>query len=87
MAKVNKPNQKSGVNNPESLEYSQWPEKGVATAKSIEWENGEGIDIFLGNTHIELSHQEYDALVAAEQLRQVNYMLKDEHVRWIWRSL
>lgn len=66
MAKVNKPNIDKDFNNPESLVYSCWPEAGVATAKSIEWENGEGIDIFLGNTHIELSHQEFNALVADE---------------------
>lgn len=41
-----------------SFEYSNWPSEGTKTAKIIEWENGEGYDVYLGEDKIELTNQE-----------------------------
>jgi hypothetical protein len=43
----------------------------------VEWDNGEGVDITLGTTTIELTHAEFTALVAAEQIRQLNMLLEN----------
>jgi hypothetical protein len=45
-----------------SFEYQDFPMEGTKTAKIEEFENGEGFDVWLGNTHIELSNQEITVL-------------------------
>jgi hypothetical protein len=47
-----------------SLIYSLWPSDGEAKSILKEWENGEGYDLYLGDTHIELTHCELMAIVA-----------------------
>jgi len=45
-----------------SLEYEDFPADGIKTASITEWDNGEGFDVFLGDTHLEISNQEISVL-------------------------
>lgn len=45
-----------------SLEYSNFPQDGTSNASIKEWSNGEGYDVFLGSTHLEISNQEATVL-------------------------
>jgi hypothetical protein len=74
MAKQTKPASSERTNHPEIV-YSNFPSDGTCRAKSVEWGKGEGIDIILGTTTIELTHTEYAALVAAEEIRKLNMLL------------
>jgi hypothetical protein len=45
-----------------SIEYPLWPLEGSAEATIDEWENGEGFDVTLNGTKIELTHYEIDVI-------------------------
>lgn len=60
MARITKKNNPKSV----SVKYDLWPYDGEATGMMEEWDNGEGIDLDLNGTKIELTHQELHAVVA-----------------------
>jgi hypothetical protein len=54
------------------IKYSKHPDDGEGIAKLMEWENGEGYDLFLGEGHVELTHCEIMAIVALAGMVQCN---------------
>jgi hypothetical protein len=62
MAKVTEKENKSS--DTIEVEYSLWPLSNSAIATLVEWENGEGFDIYLQNVKFELTHCEASAIVA-----------------------
>ena len=61
--KVQKNNKKDKSKNI-TVTYSKWPGNGTGIGRIIEWDNGEGVDIFLENQNVELTHCEASAIIA-----------------------
>jgi len=55
-----------------SLTYNDWPEEGTKVASILEWANGEGAKVTLGDDSIDLTHQEMNVLeILFGQLRLI----------------
>lgn len=50
------------IGNDFEFEYPKWPEDGNATLTCVEWENGDGFDVDMDGTKIELTSCELAAL-------------------------
>ena len=68
---------KEHIMNPEIITYSKFPLDGVGEARCEEWGSGDGYDIWIDNTKIELTYQEFEALSAIVGLRRLEALLKD----------
>ena len=42
--------------------YDDWPAEGTKVARIVEWENGEGVDVWLGDDKIQVTYQEANVL-------------------------
>jgi hypothetical protein len=53
------------------ITYDNWPGEGQSQGIITEWENGEGYDIVLGGTILEITHNEAMALMCLITTMQI----------------